>query len=612
MCEIASLCDLKSKPGRLFLSLTTFCGLLLLSCFVTPSALMNRYESGPIIWLSLIIAVSCIWGGLILWNSAPGKFIVSLSNLDYVIILILIYPVLINLFRRENIFQEKVICITCLTFFYFFVKVIVNLLPEVQIRAFSYFFTAFLCILLFISLLYGLTQEINLTASGSIFFRITGQFDNPARYAIFIATLMPFCILAISRLPTKGWFYICLKAAAVFTSAMGFLMVIYLGNRSAIIAVILMTSIFLSHIYKGSKSRSKYLIGLIGGGALAAFLFFSIHTDSVKGRFTIWSVASKMVSDHPFFGIGYGNFENRYDLYQSEYFRKASTISEEAKLADTVRYAYNDLYQILCEQGIIGILIYFALFYSVYQSVPFRLHNIKGSAHLLVFGSTLSLFVILLCSLVSYPFEILTVKLFFYTFLAILSGLNKNHKHWDILNHGFNWNKLIAFKLLITGLGLIYFSESRWQAYRNWKTIVCKNYNSVQLIKYLPQLDRSSTFLLQLSKQMLQEKKQSDVIRLLVDRIGYMNLPDSYVVLGQAYALDGQIQNAEKSFLTARYMVPNRFYSRFVLAGFYFQYGQVSKGEILADQLLQEKPKFPSLEIDEMKEILRLYIAQRK
>src|SRR5690606_38224065 len=115
-----------------------------------------------------------------------------------------------------------------------------------------------------------------------------------------------------------------------------------------------------------------------------------------------------ILRDNFIFGVGLSNFENIYGIYQAEYFSNNS-ITKEILLADIVRYPYNEALKVICEQGIIGLVLVFILLYFLMVDV-FRLIR-KTTIFSFNGANLLVLITFSVLGMFSYPSDDISIKL---------------------------------------------------------------------------------------------------------------------------------------------------------------------------------------------------------
>ena len=188
-----------------------------------------------------------------------------------------------------------------------------------------------------------------------------GFFANRNHNAAFLYSLIPLGAFVFERAPPRGTGY-------AIAALLGFYMMIFLGllmtgSRSAlgfgVVSFILTYSLILKDRFAGwTKDRKSFYIGMLSVFFVACILapFFGLFDilDQFRGN-EIASDVRWMVSAASFdvakaffpFGSGLGTFERVYPLFQS-----TSTI-----VSGIVNHAHNDLFEIVIETGLPGVLV---------------------------------------------------------------------------------------------------------------------------------------------------------------------------------------------------------------------------------------------------------------
>ncbi|MEK7486882.1 MAG: O-antigen ligase family protein [Planctomycetota bacterium] len=84
--------------------------------------------------------------------------------------------------------------------------------------------------------------------------------------------------------------------------------------------------------------------------------------DSVRQRLVLWTNSLAMGAEHPFFGVGLGNFYALYPLYHQRILTDTTF-----KLEQEPYETHNDLYQIALECGLLGFLVFFIFLFQLFR-----------------------------------------------------------------------------------------------------------------------------------------------------------------------------------------------------------------------------------------------------
>jgi len=135
---------------------------------------------------------------------------------------------------------------------------------------------------------------------------------------------------------------------------------------------------------------------------------FGLIDSHANQRFLIWETSLALYYDYWLTGVGSGNFQYLYPMYQS--------IDSE----QFVDHAHNDYLELLVEQGVIGfVLLSIALAYSfreIFKRVISRRHKPTSRLRIILL---ITLIAILLHSFVEFVFQIPVISIYFFAFLSL-------------------------------------------------------------------------------------------------------------------------------------------------------------------------------------------------
>ena len=112
-------------------------------------------------------------------------------------------------------------------------------------------------------------------------------------------------------------------------------------------------------------------------------------------------------------------------------------------------------------------------------------------------------------------------------------------------------------------------------------------------------------FLLSYGKALSMADEHKKAITILEYAKNYYPNTILYTALGDSYKELGKIDKAETSYLQAWYMIPSRFYPKYLLAKLYYDTGQNDKAMEVAGELLKKEVKIQSTAIMEIKEEMK-------
>lgn len=272
--------------------------------------------------------------------------------------LFLLLSIAVGLFLSPDLSKDTITDFVQLLAVFFFAKVLID---EVQhdlgfrtsilhcmkiTLIFSFVFLAFQFI---IGPSFSFAKSQNINVAGGIAIRYPSFFQDPQKYAQYLSASSLLMLLLPGKMNGKmsqlGLLLCALSMIALlFTGGraglggwlLGLLIVIVLGNaqyRAAIISVAILVSIF---IYNFSDA-----IPIFKRDDLA---------DAYAFRYAIWQDAFAIFQDHPFFGIGLGNYANYVSLHNPDQYWISDN---EITLYDHPESGYLKL---LTEFGLIGFL----------------------------------------------------------------------------------------------------------------------------------------------------------------------------------------------------------------------------------------------------------------
>lgn len=151
-----------------------------------------------------------------------------------------------------------------------------------------------------------------------------------------------------------------------------------------------------------------------------------VGSKEVAARFYYWLMAIEMLKSHPLLGVGYGNFDVNFwdyvDAYQrrpqSEYFRY---VLQESIRGIRPLFVHNDHLQIATESGILGALVWLALWTTLIIQAFRSAARLAGSHANLLLGATLiaSLLCFAIDGLTNFPLHVPVSGMLFWVTLGM-------------------------------------------------------------------------------------------------------------------------------------------------------------------------------------------------
>lgn len=217
--------------------------------------------------------------------------------------------------------------------------------------------------------------------------RLTGTIGDPNELA---ATLAASFMLSVGLATTRPRGSLS-RIAFASLGAILVLTLILTVSRGGVVA--LGAALLISPFLVRRKMQAlAAIVGLLAVLALYAATLAPSGTldrlqdrDGGSGRTDIWKVASRVIDDRPFAGVGSGNFKNA----SVEYVIQAGSLNEKRTLIVNPTVAHNMYLQVWAETGIVGLLLFLGILgycfgAAVIASHRFRERNQNTMANLAV------------------------------------------------------------------------------------------------------------------------------------------------------------------------------------------------------------------------------------
>lgn len=332
--------------------------------------------------------------------------------------------------------------------------------------------------------------------------------------------------------------------------------------------------------------------------AVAVFaLTFFIKTGSSNGRLLIYKVMAYNLSAGDLLtGIGPGKFKAEYNLWQARYFEHHDINSPEALLADNTFFAFNDYGQLVIETGIIGILLLLIAF-SCFLLLLRKLKSTSNAGRLAT-GAAASIIAIVTAALFSYPFQNPWIVVYVISCLAVLLFSTVQHRVLKYSFTGMAFSAVILFSWRALAL-------QKQERQKNKAITLSQTGHKRECMQMLGKMIRNGckdghVFYLY-AKELYMAGQPDSALFYLKHSTRYINFLESCRLFAGIYEEQGDMINAERHYLRAVYMAPNRFESRFELVQFYTKYEHNDKAKYWACSILKLPVKIPSPRVSRIK-----------
>jgi hypothetical protein len=427
----------------------------------------------------------------------------------------------------------------------------------------------------FIEVVIGAGQSLNVLQNSIRFFKIAGSFGNAGIYAMFLLSVLPFCIYVFLDLRKTNAVlaYLSLIVALLIACALLF----YTDSRTGWLVMIV---IFGAYIFAYKKIPVYALISLAVVGAFLFIFLLKYKADSTSGRSFVMMGSLRLLTAHPLTGIGVGNFDKVYNDYQALYFSSHTDIARE-KLAAFIVVAYNEFLQFFLEGGVLAILITCLI---AFRFTRFIKRVVAGDADNMIKLLVIAAISTVFTSMTFYPFRTMSTLTHFVIVSGLLGTADKQVLFKVNLRRLYIQGLAIVLCLFIQIKGLsLAGSVSRWQtiaSYLNKKEVAPTSEEVVKLYgKVFDELRGTPVFLNDYAEKLYAAGDYPKAIQFCEQaalRSSHFNI---YETMGRSYQAIGDFGKAENAFLKCNYLVPNRFYPKYSLMLLYLNQGKLDNAK---------------------------------
>jgi hypothetical protein len=372
-------------------------------------------------------------------------------------------------------------------------------------------------------------------------------------------------------------------------------------NRAFMIGSIVGILFLLLAYKKLHPGRKTILFSLTLLIALIATLAIYVKSDSSLGRVLIYKISWNMFAEHPFTGIGWGNFQRDYGLYQAQFFQSGNYTQKEFLLAGNTFYAFNDYWQFIVETGIVGALL---VFFSTLLAIKTAWLRLKGNPndHLLKLLIAMGI-IIGSAALFTHVFEYKEFRIAIVLVLSYVFLPNKSR-----FNIPYSKGVAVITIVIIFSLFQYSFKILKVNNYGKWeqaKTLSSIGYISESRLMYAElytTFKNDIGFLKDYNDALGGENNFGRKIILLKRILNHCTDNISYLKLADVYEEAGMKKEAELAYITSVNIVPSRFIPRGALLNFYLKNRQYKQANYWRNIILSMPVKVPSERIDIIKQ----------
>ena len=430
---------------------------------------------------------------------------------------------------------------------------------------------------LLVTALFGVIEVIYSLTIGSHLHPIIGTLSNPSIFSMAITMSMP-ALLYFYNKRNKA-----IKIVTIMLYIFAFVAVAMSQSRTGIICMIV-CGIYI--LWKTFHFKAKYLLGVsIAVSIIAATSMLFVKSESTKGRHFILDRSAEMIYEKPL-GWGSDGFTRNYMDFQAEYFENNDD-EEAALLADNMRHPLNEYIYIAINYGVLTII---AVLLLAVMLVYYKLKENSNESHTFVLTATL----LAIWMMFSYPLsQPLTWNIIYLSLLLFVcnSNLRANRSTKGII--------IISASVSIFIIGSNYNYRHQWEkAVEIYHTHEQKTNAFVVFDKLKDIYGNDAEFLYSYATLLYNEKQYEQAISVAEKCDSVSANYDLEILLANSYMFVGELGKAEKHYIQACNMCPNRFIPLYKLFKIYKQLGDTEKMLKVGNIILNKKIKVPSQKID--------------
>lgn len=465
----------------------------------------------------------------------------------------------------------------------------------------------------------GLLQIYGYSMSNHSLYALTGTFYNPGPYSGYLAMVCPIALYEylqlgenknrniltnVARYVALFAFLLCLcvlpsgMSRSAWGAAAGGILVVtfahFNGKRR------------LLHYFRTNRKRAFIITSIVlcsvivaGSGA------FYLKKDSANGRLFMWKITCRAIAEKPWLGY-WESFPKIYGEAQEKYFAAGDYTEEEARIAGSPEYAFNEYLQITAEWGLLCLALFLSiLILCLYGGIKGKKYGICGAL------CAFSIF-----AMSSYPLQF---PAFWCTLLLMLMACFPNHE-----THRPSFTCIIGAYLCFNGALLFYQFHEQWSE----RSVAVEKWNNARLLYNTKAYEAAQTAYEELYKEMhwnfrylfeyghtlSKQKQYSEAIFILQKAENESNDPMILNIMGKDFQDMKLYDKAEEFFKRSINRLPSRIYPYYLLAKLYLEpdYYHPEKFKRTAETVLNKQPKVPSPAVEEMKKEIKKLLESEK
>ena len=415
-------------------------------------------------------------------------------------------------------------------------------------------------------------------------FACTGSFSNPALLGCIVAVSIA---VAVSELKLKSN-AVCWVLVVCIAYMLPVL--ILSDSRASWVAFGIGVTIILLREWRLKRFWKMIVVGVVA--MMVAIPLYNHKPVSADARVLIWKVCGNISKENTLTGAGTDAVRREYMHYQADYFQNGGTEKERIITANN-NYAFNELLDILCSYGVIGVI----LFLSVVVTY-FACNGIGGTP-------SVGVMCILVFGMFSYPFSNIVTLTIFTLLLAMEKG-----KTVLYLRH-----KCAKYITVIIVVALLSVAGVKWWEFKRFDDALkeyCWEISEKEYVKSNFHNIKNEPMLVSRYGRLLYETGNYAEAIPILDRMRELQAsPEVYYDLGKCYEKTAEYDNAERCYKMVSYMLPAYITPQYKLLKLYKLSNQDVKAIETAQYMLGMPLKKETSESERMKiEAKRIIKAQ--
>lgn len=510
------------------------------------------------------------------------RLVVSDALLVWLVVMLTVF----HLMEHSVSSDLYMFCVWSMVAVYLLSRIVLTIMPKVVCYA-------LLVVVVMFSLkesYIGLMQLLGHLNSNHYMYACTGSFNNPGPYGGFLTV----CISILGAYTIKGH-NIVFRYITGITSLIALILLPSTMSRTAILAICCSSLLLATSTDLGKIFLKRYRIWLIVVAALAVAGAYMFKKPSADGRLFMNRINIMAINSNGMRGAGLGSFGAAYGEAQALYFGESmimngddtdwTSLRESERLkADCPQYAFNEFLQLGVEGGPVVMLLFISLIISAIIS-SYKRGDVwcYGLLALAVFA------------IFSYPLHIVQ----FQVLLAVLLAACATPRNEGRL--GGSVVMVVAFLvslfILINHLpwmNRLKEASEAWKKTERWYNIEYYYYVVEDADSLYEYMQHDYRFLFSYGQSLSKEGQYLKSNEILLEGSLISSDPMFWVVMGNNNLLLKRYEEAERCYIHAFHMVPNRLYPLCRLAELYIKMGDYDHFNDMKQKIDRFKSKVES------------------